>query len=319
MAHKGKRVTIQPKGGRTLAEAFENMMQAKRVMNVSVETIKHYYYGYKYFVEFFGEGRYCAEVEKDSIFDYLAYIRETKPNIAQKTVETYIRGLRTVLYFFMENGWMEEFKIALPRTEETIKETYTDEEIKRLIKKPDIKKCTFAELRNWAMVCYFIATGNRSSTVAEIRIGDVRLQDNEIFIRKTKQKKQYILPLSGSLKPVLQEYLRFRKGEPDDFLFCTASGSQFTKNTISECMRIYNRSRGVERTGVHLFRHTFAKNWIMNGGDIFRLQKILGHSSLDMVKNYVAIYGSDLKRDYDQYSLLDTVSASGSGQRIKMR
>lgn len=60
----------------------------------------------------------------------------------------------------------------------------------------------------------------------------------------------------------------------------------------------------------------------MNGGDIFRLQKILGHSSLDMVKNYVAIYGGDLKRDYDRYSLLDQAkasSASQSGQRIKMR
>ena len=302
-----------------MAEAFENFAQAKRVMNISEETVRHYNTGYKYFVEFFGEGRYCTEVNKDTILAYLAYIREEKPDIAEKTVETYIRGLRTVLYFFMESGWMEEFKIALPRTGETIKETYTDEEIKRLIKKPDVKKCSFAELRNWAMVCYFIATGNRSSTVANIRIGDVHLPDNEIFIRKTKQKKQYILPISGSLKPVLQEYLRFRKGEPDDFLFCTISGSQFTKDTLGETMRLYNRSRGVERTGVHLFRHTFAKNWIMNGGDIFRLQKILGHSSLDMVKNYVTIYGADLKRDYEQYSLLDTVTASSSGQRIKMR
>jgi integrase/recombinase XerD len=319
VANKGKRVTLQPKAGRTLAEAFADFTQAKRVMNVSEETIKHYNCGYRYFVDFFGEGRYCAEVSKDTILDYLAYIREEKPDIAQKTVETYIRGLRTVLYFFMENGWMDEFKINLPRTEEIIKETYTDEEIKRLIKKPDIKTCTFSELRNWAMVCYFIATGNRSSTVADIRIGDVRLQENEVFIRKTKQKKQYILPISGSLKPVLQEYMRFRKGEADDFLFCTANGGQFTKNTLGECMRLYNRSRGVERTGVHLFRHTFAKNWIMNGGDIFRLQKILGHSTLDMVKNYVAIYGSDLKRDYEQYSLLDTVTASGTGQRIKMK
>jgi len=258
MANKGKRVTLQPKGGKTLAEAFEDFIRAKRVMNISEETVKHYSVGYRYFVEFFGEGRYCTEVSKESILDYLAYIREEKPDIAQKTVETYIRGLRTVLYFFMESGWMEEFKIALPRTEEKIKETYTDEEIKRLIKKPDVKKCTFAELRNWAMVCYFIATGNRSSTVAEIRIGDVRLQDNEVFIRKTKQKKQYILPISGSLKPVLQEYLRYRKGGPDDFLFVTASGSQFTKNTLSECMRLYNRKRGVEKTSLHMFRHTFA-------------------------------------------------------------
>jgi len=61
MAYKGKRVTLQPKGGRTLAEAFEDFIQAKRVMNISEETVKHYAHGYKFFVEFFGEGRYCTE------------------------------------------------------------------------------------------------------------------------------------------------------------------------------------------------------------------------------------------------------------------
>ena len=76
------------------------------------------------------------------------------------------------------------------------------------------------------------------------------------------------------------------------------------------------------QTSIHLFRHTFAKNWIMGGGDIFRLQKILGHSTLDMVKQYVAIFGGDLKRDYDRFSALDQARASSEdrrGQTIKMR
>ncbi|MCL2697847.1 MAG: tyrosine-type recombinase/integrase, partial [Oscillospiraceae bacterium] len=60
-------------------------------------------------------------------------------------------------------------------------------------------------------------------------------------------------------------------------------------------IQTYNRNRGVEKTSIHLFRHIFAKNWIMNGGDIFRLQKILGHSSLEMVKEYVSMLGVDIK------------------------
>lgn len=59
------------------------------------------------------------------------------------------------------------------------------------------------------------------------------------------------------------------------------------------------------KTGVHLFRHTFAKKWIQNGGNIFSLQKILGHSSLEMVKEYVNMFGEDIRQDYDKYNPLD--------------
>jgi len=314
-----KVVTIQSKENRTLQEAFDQFVQSKRVMNISEETIKHYQAGYKYFVEFFGEERLCVEVDKESVFEYLAYIKETKPDISQKTVQTYIKGLRTILYYMMENEWIDEFKIALPRVEETIKETYTDYEVQQLIKRPDVKTCSFADIRNWTIVCYFLATGNRLGTVANIRIGDVNLQEGEIFIRKTKQKKQYILPISSALKAVLAEYLQYRKGEPSNFLFCSVYGEQLTKDTMGECIRHYNLSRGVAKTGIHLFRHTFAKNWIMNGGDIFRLQKVLGHSTLDMVKQYVNLYGSDLKRDYDNFSLLDSATENGRSKRITMK
>jgi integrase/recombinase XerD len=317
-----KSVTIQPNTEKTLEEAFSQFVQVRRALNASEETIKHYQCAFKYFSEFFGEKRRCVEITSDTVMAYLEHIREEKPDIAAKTVQTYIKGLRTILYYFMQNEWLEEFKITLPRAEETIKEVYNDYEIAQLIKKPDLKTCNFAELRNWAMVCYFLSTGNRLSTVANIRIGDVHLQDGEIFIRKTKQKKQYIIPVSSGLKEVLQEYLRYRKGAPEDFLFVTVYGEQFTKDTMGECLRIYNHSRGVTKTGIHLFRHTFAKNWIMNGGDIFRLQKILGHSTLDMVKNYVAIYGADLKKDYDQYSLFDRAKAAAEPehrQSMKMK
>lgn len=305
----------------TLEKAFEEFIQMKTVMNSSPETIKYYNGIFRYFTEFFGENRLCAEVNERVVLDYLMYIKTHKPNVSEKTVCTYIRGLRAILYFMMKSGYVENFKISLPKTQETIKETYTDNEIKRLIEKPKINKgCSFAELRNWALVCYFLATGNRLSTVCNIKISDVDFQSEEILIRKTKNKKQQIIPMSAELKNVLQEYMRYRKGEPDDYLFCNAYGEKLNKDSISTCISKYNHSRGVTKTSIHLFRHTFAKNWILNGGDIFRLQKILGHSTLDMVKNYVSIYGGDLKRDYDKFSLLDRATQENSkGDWIRMK
>ncbi|MDR2753693.1 MAG: tyrosine-type recombinase/integrase [Oscillospiraceae bacterium] len=306
----------------TLEDAFEQFIQSKTVMNVAGETIKHYRNVFRYFLEFYGAGRLCADVQERTITEYLVHIRQTKPGLATKTVNTYVKGLRAIFYFMMASGWMDEFKITLPRVEETIKETYSDFEVQRLIKKPDTKACSFAEFRNWAMVCYFLATGNRLSTARSLKISDVDLTADEILIRKTKNRKQQIIPMSSELKAVMREYLAYRKGEPDDFLFCNSYGDPLSKDGMEGCIIRYNHSRGVTKTSIHLFRHTFAKNWIMNGGDMFRLQKILGHSTLDMVKNYVEIYGGDLKKDYDRFSSLDQAKASAEPQgrqSLKMR
>ncbi|MDR3313016.1 MAG: tyrosine-type recombinase/integrase [Oscillospiraceae bacterium] len=322
MVQTRRKLTIQPKGGITLEEGFEQFCQSKAVMNAADDTIKHYRNVFRYFLEFYGAGRLCSEVRDQTIIEYLAHIRQTKPDLASKTVNTYTKGLRAIFYYMMKNGWMSEFKITLPRVDETIKETYTDFEVQQLIKKPDTKGCSFAEFRNWAMVCYFLATGNRLSTVRNLKISDIDFAADEILIRKTKNRKQQIIPMSSELKAVLREYLTYRKGEPDDCLFCNAYGDPLSKDGMEGCIIRYNHGRGVTKTSIHLFRHTFAKNWIMGGGDIFRLQKILGHSTLDMVKNYVAIFGGDLKRDYDRFSALDQARATSEerrGQSIKMR
>ena len=121
-----KRSQCNPKGGLTLDDAFEQFIQSKTVMNVAEETIKHYRNVFRYFIEFYGTEQSCADVTEKTIIDYLVHIRETKPGLAIKTVNTYVKGLRAIFYFMMANDWIGEFKIKLPRVEETIKKTYSD-------------------------------------------------------------------------------------------------------------------------------------------------------------------------------------------------
>ena len=166
------------------------------------------------------------------------------------------------------------------------------------------------------MACYLLGTGNRLSTVSNIKIKDIDFNGREIIVRKAKNRKQQSIPLSNELRLILLEYLRYRKGEPDDFLFCNVYGNQLVHESIKTCIARYNNKRGVARTSVHLYRHTFAKNWILNGGDIFRLKAILGHSTLAMVNNYVALYGNDLKRNYESFSVLDQ-SRKGINEKEK--
>ena len=80
--------------------------------------------------------------------------------------------------------------------------------------------------------------------------------------------------------------------------------------------RSYNRSRGVEKTSIHLFRHTFARKYLVDcGGDAFMLQKLLGHSTLAMTKHYCAIYDADISKNYDRFSPLAQLQQTKSKLR----
>ena len=140
------------------------------------------------------------------------------------------------------------------------------------------------------------------------------------MLRKTKNRKQQVIPLSESLSAILQEYLEIRGGEPEDYLFCNDYGKQSAVRTYQQLVHNYNIKHNVNKTSCHLFRHTFAKHWIINGGDIFRLQKIMGHSTLDMTKEYVTLFGNDLQIDFERFNPLDTIKHhEHEGTHISMK
>lgn len=70
----------------------------------------------------------------------------------------------------------------------------------------------------------------------------------------------------------------------------------------------YNIAHGVSKTSAHLFRSSFAKAYILNGGDAFRLQKLLGHANITTTQIYVNMFGTDLQRDFDKFNPLDNLS-----------
>ena len=72
-------------------------------------------------------------------------------------------------------------------------------------------------------------------------------------------------------------------------------------------MRHFNIARGVTKTSLHLFRHTFAKNYILAGGGMAQLQAILGHSTMDMTRRYVNLYGQDIQKDFNRFNPLNNL------------
>ena len=301
-----KKIEMSKKSNITINEAFELFIRKCKVKNLTDLSISSYEKKIIHFYEYLDKNLPITVVNADTVDNYILWLREnTEAN--DITINSYLRTVRAFLYYCMECHYIPAFKISLIKAEKKIKETYTDEELIRLLQKPDTANCSFSCYKTWVFENYLLATGNRLSTALDVCIEDIDFQNHVITLKKTKNRKQQIIPLSHTLSDILQEYLQFRGGNPTDYLFCNEYGEKATERTYQQLVRRYNIKRNVNKTSCHLFRHTFAKQWILAGGDIFRLQKILGHSDLTVTKEYVNMFGQDLQLDFERFNPLDNM------------
>lgn len=288
-----------------LDEVFEDFITYSNSKNLSEKTIEYYKINYDQFKSFIDDNSQSQDVTVEVLNQELveAYrLKLLNQGLATATINSYLRAIRSFLYYTMKFNYIEKFKVNLIRAEDKIKETYTNQELSILLQKPNIEECSFSEYRNWVIINWVLSTGNRSRTLRNIKIEDLDLQDGYVKLRKVKNRKQQIIPISKQMVMIITEYLQFRKGEDDHYLFCTQYGEKLSGEGLKSAIYRYNSRRGLSKTSIHLLRHTFAKLWIKNGGDIFRLQKILGHKNMEMVREYVNMFSEDLKEDFEKFN-----------------
>lgn len=206
----------------------------------------------------------------------------------------------------MEEGYIAHFKMKAIKTDKNHIETYNEQELKLLLKKTDIKKCSFTEYQSWVMTNFLFSTAVRQRSLMHIKIKDVDFFNRVVYVNVTKNRKPLIVPLNQTMVNILNEYLKYRNHKTDDeYLFCNVFAQQLVKSTCYHMLYDYNKRRGVEKTGIHRYRHTFAKQWILNGGNVVTLSKLLGHSSLDITQNYINLLVSDVAKQVNEINVLD--------------
>lgn len=288
----------------TIAEAFAEFIIDKTALGTSEKTLQTYHYHFRSISRFLNSETPIAELTDNQLKTMIAQMRSA--DLSATSISSYVRTLKSFLSWCNEND-KTQVNIKLYKAPETVKETYTDKELKLLLKKPNVKTCGFTEYRNWVIVNLLLNSGCRAATVRTFLIKDVNLENQMITYRHTKNGKIQIVPLCSSIVPIMREYLRIRGGKPTDVLFPNENGKPLTESGLRQGIETYNLSRGVQKTSIHLFRHSFAQRYLQNGGDSLHLQKILGHSTLAMTKHYCNIYDVELVKSFDTFSPLATI------------
>ena len=286
----------------TISEAFRRFIAAKKAIGISDKTARSYTAMFASMAHYLDVTMQIEQLQKGHLDTLVNRLREN--GLSPHTIRSYTATLKTFLSWCNEQEYTG-INIQLYKAPETFKEPYTDAELMRLLKKPNLKKCKFNEYRTWVIVNLLINNGCRAATIRNIQIRDLDLENKAIKLRHNKNGRIQTIPLCSDLVDIFREYLRFRKGRPDDCLFPNEYGEPMSETVLRDAIVSYNHKRGVAKTSIHLFRHTFAKKYLLDcGGNAFMLQKLLGHSTLDMTRHYCALYDADIARDYDSFSPL---------------
>ena len=305
-----------------LDEAFENFITEKEAQGKSESTLKNYRQSYDYFRQFNGltDETPAEEVSDTEVYRWITLMKQNGTKAS--SINHYLRDVRTFLYWAMAEPReyiTPPFKIKLVSAQEETIKMFSDDDILALVEKPR-KNDKFGTWRTWAIVNWILGTGNRSATICSVKVGDVDFRKKEIVLGHTKNKKVQIIPLSTATATAIKEYMRiWRKGASEDtYLFPNIGEEQLTTNALRHSFAKYCKERGVEQTNIHGLRHNFAKACVQNNLNPYKLQQMLGHSSLAMTRKYVKLYAEDLKEGYDDYSPLDTIKKSKSRtQKVK--
>lgn len=246
-----------------------------------------------------------SEVVRADIDNFVEY--EKKRGMQNTTINLRLRAIRALFGYLMQMKYIAVNpmkKYPLLKVRDGNIETFSMKQLRQLLNAPDRR--TFTGLRDYTFMLLLLETGLRLSEVTAVQIDDVKLAEGQIFVRHTKGHMHRYVPIQAKMREQLRRYMKIRGTCETERLFVTIDGEPMARNALQKLVGKYGKQAGIKgvRCSPHTLRHTFAKLSVMNGAGVFELQKILGHSTMEMVKTYVNLYSSEVNERHKEFSPL---------------
>ncbi|MEI2691569.1 MAG: tyrosine-type recombinase/integrase [Anaerolineae bacterium] len=229
-----------------------------------------------------------------------------KGGLSPHSVHAYVRTLKTFGSWLVEEEYVEVHpfqRLKPPKLPDTMIEVLSDDEIRRMI--AAISPDTVLGARLHAIVLLLLDTGLRASELCGLTVANTHLQEGYVKVRG-KGEKERIVPFCNVTKKSLLRYLHSYRPEPTkdgvDNFFLSVDGAPLATNGLGQVLRRLGKASDVPRLHPHLFRHTFAVRYLMNGGDIMTLRLMLGHSSLEVTQLYLHLAESHVQVQHSRFS-----------------
>lgn len=234
------------------------------------------------------------------------------------TTRGYVQVVKGLFTWLENEGYIEYNpirRVKLPKTPRYVVRPLEEDQVRSLLAAIDPRTATGS--RDLAILLLLLDTGMRLGELAGLTLaqGELALRDGMLKVFG-KGARERLVPVGGTAQNALRRYLHLHR--PQAFaaaLFLGSSGQPLTSEGIRQAIRRVSQRAGVPGVHPHRLRHTAAVTFLRAGGDVFALQRILGHSTLAMTRNYVTLTDTDIKAAHLRASPADRFYA-GHRRRI---
>ena len=313
----------------------ESFMQYCKQKGLAAKTMASYEQTLRLFVKYLHEQAQVEQTEQvkpEHIAAYIAYIqergkytvcavrggesynhprnrRDCGKHVSPVTINNYLRNMNAFFNWMKAENLIKTNPIKRThfiKTERKALEYLSDADFKRLLQSIDCT--TFSGYRDSVIIQLLLDTGMRVGECLLVKVDYTDMNRRVIFLPAdiTKGKADRCVFFSDKMAKLLRRWLQYKDRYRDsEYLFCTNQGKPLQVSNFETNIRKYARRVGLKDIHPHVFRNNFAKRFLMNGGDIYTLSRILGHSSVTVTeKAYLDLDVDDLRAQYQSHSPL---------------
>jgi len=305
--------------------AVEGFLLSLQARHLSPHTLTDYTRTLRKLSAYFNSGSKLLGLDPDPYVDdithqQIAGFMASFDGLANKTLLNYHVGMSSMWSWMVHEEIVKTNiirKVVAPRAERKEVMPLTQEEVKMLFSVLERSKvyrrggrsvdhALVSYERNRAILLLMLDTGLRASELCDLKVEDLDNRNSRVLVRMGKGMKERLLPFSSRTGQMIWRYLATRENyQPDDPLFLSKLSRPLSRTKLSEMVRSIGDRAGVPNVHPHRFRHTFAIQYLRNGGDVYTLQSMLGHSTLETVKIYLKLSQVDTDTVHRRASPVD--------------
>ena len=277
----------------TVSALYSDFLLEQKFRNNSTRTIEYYKENLSRFFTWLQSDDIIA-LSIDKWKEYGIYLHETatKRNgdkYSESSIQGAMRAIKSFYNYGIAKGVVDDKvirQLKLPKVHNKEERILDDDEINTLFHSIDESSQT--GLRNKCFIALMLDSGLRRGEIPRLNFADLDVRSKTMII-KGKGGKQRVVPMGEISATLLTDYIfKYRENAGQQTsVFVDSSGYRCTDNLIKQVFKRIKKKANISRLHPHLLRHTFATNYIADGGDLETLRLILGHANIQTTQRYL--------------------------------